>query len=84
MNRNLLTYWIEVDRNNSSFKKIGVTAFSLDDAFNILKDQLSVNFDNDLTFEVTEDISFDELDHNHVVPNMGPISERGIWYPRIL
>ena len=33
---------------------------------------------------VIENIQFKDLDQNHVVPNMGPITERGIWYPNLL
>ena len=85
VNRNLLTrYWIEIDTDNPAFKKIGITAYSLGDAFNILKDHLPFTFTSDLIVKVKEDLDYDELDQNHIVPNMGPISERGIWYPWIL
>jgi hypothetical protein len=32
-------------------------------------------------WQVIEGITVAELDPRHVVPNMGPIAVRGMWYP---
>ena len=30
---------------------------------------------------VNEKVKFDDLDQTNVVPNMGPMTFRGVWYP---
>ncbi len=64
----------------------GVTAWNLADALNIitavgygqyLPDQLS-------TLQVTEDVKTSGLERLHIVPNMGPIVVRGMWYPFVV
>ncbi len=32
--------------------------------------------------EVVENVDIRDLDERHVVPNMGPPTVRGVWYPR--
>ena len=32
---------------------------------------------------VVEDVDVRELDQNHVVPNMGIVSNRGVWFPAL-
>lgn len=79
-NRTLLTrYWIQAPGPvlASSF---GVTAYSVEDAFDLLA-QAGVPFDQD-EVKVIENIRFEDLDQNHIVPNMGPMVFRGVWYPR--
>ena len=78
-NRTLLTsYWIAAPgpKLASSF---GVTAYSIEDAFSLLA-EAGYPFDqNEVT--VIENIRFEDLDPNHIVPNMGPMVLRGVWYP---
>jgi hypothetical protein len=31
---------------------------------------------------VVEDIDVRDLDQNHVIPNMGVVTWRGVWFPR--
>jgi hypothetical protein len=59
-----------------------VTAFSREDAFQLLRDGDCPLSPYDPAVRVTEDIKFADLDQDHVVPNMmGPMLFRGIWYP---
>jgi hypothetical protein len=59
---------------------MGVTARSVEDAFDLL-DQHGYDFHRLGRVEVRENITVADLDPGHVVPNMGPIVFRGIWYP---
>ena len=58
----------------------GVTAFDYPDALEILRRVVFV----DQPFQVEsvqENVDIQTLDQNHVVPNMGVVIFRGIWYP---
>ena len=71
----LTAYWFE----GESPPHYGVTAYSLDDARRLLDE---AGFDvSDGTWLVLEGVRVAELDQNHVVPNMGVIVRRGVWYP---
>ena len=83
MNKLLTAYWFEFEGWGIG-SYAGVTAYSLDDAKYLLKKQF---FEGLLKIEtpqikkVIENVQFKDLDQNHIVPNMGPITERGVWYP---
>lgn len=85
MNKLLIAYWFEFEGWGIG-SYAGVTAYSLDDAKNLLKKQF---FEGLLKIEtpqinkVVENVQFKDLDQNHIVPNMGPITERGVWYPNL-
>ena len=77
----LSCYWITTG-NRWSPLGFGVTAWSVEDAIRLLKAE---GFDMPESLEqlqVQENVTFADLDHNHVVPNMGPMVMRGVWYPR--
>jgi hypothetical protein len=59
----------------------GVTAFSLDDVFQILRDVGYRLPEDTAELRIVEDVLMSDLDDLHVVRNMGPIVVRGIWYP---
>ena len=57
----------------------GVTAYSHDDAVQILKDRV---FQQSLpACSVIADIDVSTLDENHVRPNIGLVTQRGVWFP---
>ncbi|WP_139237297.1 hypothetical protein [Polaromonas sp. YR568] len=57
----------------------GVTAYSHDDALHLLKERV---FNQALpACSVIEDIDVRTLDENHVLPNMGLVTQRGVWFP---
>jgi hypothetical protein len=33
-------------------------------------------------FKIIEGVRVADLDQKHIVPNIGPIIVRGVWYPR--
>jgi len=78
MNKLLTAYWFELD---SYFKQIGVTAYSIEDAKKLINDSAFTKQELPRIIKITENIQFKDLDQNHVVPNIGPIAERGVWYP---
>ena len=79
MNKLLTAYWIEFGPLLAS--QFGVTAYSFNDAISILKQKVFRKEEIPPVKTFTENIKFRDLDQNHVVPNIGAISERGIWYP---
>ena len=82
MNKLLTKYWIEFDSLDSSWRSVGITAYTEEDAINIIKEYLK----NDTLPEIIDlqsNINLNELDQNHVIPNMSEPYFRGIWYPKI-
>jgi len=78
-NTHLIPYWITF--RNQRFQQLGVTAYSLQDGFRLLAVQ-GYTFDPEADIStIQEHIRIAELDQRHVVPNMGPIIVRGVWYP---
>ena len=81
----LKTFWI-VPPSQHGPLGFGVTAWNLDDALRIIR-SLGYGWylpDNLNSLTVRADITVAELDHPHVVANMGPIVVRGMWYPFIV
>ena len=79
MNKLLVKFWF----NAKEIRGIGVTAYSLEDAISLIKNEKSVmsyepNFDS-----YKENINIQELDQNHIIPNMGVCTNRGIWFPNV-
>jgi hypothetical protein len=73
------TYWIvSLAERHRGF---GVTAFSREDAFALLHARGYALSPDDPAVQVTEDVQVADLDQNHIVPNMGPMVFRGVWYP---
>ncbi|MCA9250591.1 MAG: hypothetical protein R3E58_08480 [Phycisphaerae bacterium] len=86
--RKLLTrYWFKLDADVAqSFgirRDYGVTAHSIDDAILLLTKHALDGRDLAKKFELEIDIDVDTLDHNHVTPNIGDCSIRGVWFPNL-
>lgn len=73
-NQQLRRYWFAVPGLNG----FGVTAFSVDDARFLLEAE---GYLIDADVEVITDVDVSTLDPNHVLPNVGPSSFRGVWFP---
>lgn len=58
----------------------GVTALSVEDALSLLKEHL-FPYGLPKIGKLVEDVDISTIDHHHVVPNMGNVLVRGIWYP---
>jgi hypothetical protein len=78
-------YWIRfqsVPPYNSLGLGCGVTAYTYDDAINILQDTIFKGKAPPLVDTVTEDVDISALDQKHVIPNMEPPVWRGVWFPK--
>jgi hypothetical protein len=73
----LTRYWFSTDGGLG----FGVTAYSLEDAEALLAAAGYVAPRDYHPSAVVENIDIRTLDQNHVIPNMGPPSSRGVWYP---
>ena len=87
----LKRYWIILyPEDKYGPRNIGVTAFSKDDAKLIIKANLENLAYNELVKSINDDTEFIEnidirlLDKGHVIPNMGVVTFKGIWYPNFL
>lgn len=80
--RALETFWIEYSQDEKFVLGIGVTAFSQEDAFLLIKEcGIDHWFDRAREMKVTSDVRIEDLDQKNVVPNIGPLQLRGVWYP---
>ncbi len=62
---------------------IGVTAYSEEEAFTMAIKCSKEYFESKKVNNPVVGIKVSELDQEHVVPNMGPITLRGVWYPNV-
>ena len=78
----LIAYWIMPPSKHGPLG-FGVTARSLDDALDIIRGMRYEDFlPRDLeALCIVEGVTVAQLDQWNVVPRMGPISVRGMWYP---
>lgn len=84
----LCPYWVVFDMTISDTHPIGtllgcgVTAFDRDDAIALLKATEFSDHPLPPILHIVEDVKFDQLEQNHVRPNMGFMMMRGVWYPQ--
>jgi hypothetical protein len=86
MRAKLVRYWYEFDVASSRAANVspwvGVTAWTPQDAEELIRHRLFGGGDLPVITEQVEDVDVSGLDENHVLPNMSPSNLRGIWYPR--
>ena len=73
----LTRYWFRV----SEVLGYGVTAASRKEAEGLLH-SFGYPRAGERVVEIVENIDFQLLDQNHVLPNAGPSVIRGVWFPR--
>lgn len=74
----LRRFWFSIP----GFLGIGVTAYSRPEVEPLAREataRLGRSFE---PTSVTEDIDVYDPDQNHVVPHMGTVASRGVWFPR--
>jgi hypothetical protein len=84
MNPTLRRYWIGfagADIPIGFRMGCGITAFSREDAFALLLKVWPGKGDGLTISNVSEDIDLTTLDQNHVLPNLGDVTKRGVWFP---
>ena len=78
----LFTYWLSFPKEIDLPMGIGVTAFSEEDAFLLIREQgISSWFDDATEIHITRNVRIEDLDQSNIVPNIGPMQFRGVWYP---
>ncbi len=80
----LKVYWIILANPPDNFvhqRGIGVTALGKADAIDLVREHVDGAGSPEYELVVCEVLDFQELDQNHVVPNMGNHLRRGVWYP---
>jgi len=86
----LRRYWFEFEplsKPSPLNLGCGVTAYSYEDAV-ALMGELVFNqppFSEDpppKIVRVLEDVDVSKLDQGHVIPNMGLVVDRGVWFPK--
>jgi hypothetical protein len=79
-------FWIEFDYPDRPInwppKECGVTAFTVEDALQLIRAAYHRDAHLPPISRIIEDVDVMSLDQKHVIPNMNPPSWRGIWYPR--
>ena len=60
----------------------GVSAFDYEDALSLLKDRIFGPNGPPEIIQCVEDVKKSDLEKNHVLPNIGPMDVRGIWFPQ--
>ena len=82
--RFLRRYWFRFEDSGKSTPLglgCGVTAYDYDDALGIIHKRLFMEKEVPRIAAYYEDIDISTLDENHVLPNMGLVTIRGIWFP---
>ena len=86
----LRRYWFVLNPSDRfGPKNIGVTALTKKEAVALINDVFprygleKVYSNIDGRTEVFEDIDITLLDQNHVIPNMGVVTWKGIWFPNL-
>jgi hypothetical protein len=59
----------------------GVTAYCYSDALSLMSDRVFAGSLPRITGFI-EDVDVSNLDRNHVLPNIGMVNVRGIWFPQ--
>lgn len=81
-------YWIRFEFGRNDRRPIGsglgcgVTAYSVDDALAIARERLFGGAPLPELKELIEDVDVSGLDAAHVMPNMGNVAVRGVWFPQ--
>lgn len=81
-------FWFEFDLSMEQphpmgvLSGCGVTALSYDDSLEVLRERVFKDASLPSIRKVIEDVDVSQLDANHVLPNMGVVTVRGVWFPR--
>ena len=85
----LRRYWIKFDikigdpYSEWTLLGVGVTAFDIADALNMIQELLFGEDPLPPITSVVEDADISTLDKGHVLPNMGVPVWRGVWFPNL-
>ena len=79
-------YWLEFDCSTvvgPAWLRLGcgVTAYGLEDARAIVQATVFEGREMPAITKAIEDVDIKSLDQRHVIPNMGVVTWRGVWFP---
>lgn len=80
----LRRFWFEFEKVNepTPFNMgCGITAYDYADAVRLLNERVLAREALGKIVRCQEDIDVSALDKNHILPNIGSVVERGIWFP---
>jgi hypothetical protein len=60
----------------------GVSAYDYDDAISLLQERMFGPNGPPAIEQCTQDVEIQTLEKNHVLPNIGNLDARGIWFPQ--
>jgi len=82
-----IRYWFTFDLNMKdphpygALLGCGVTAYSKEDALDLIRSRVFAKHPFPPIRGIREDVDVSTLDPGHVLPNMGNVLRRGIWFP---
>jgi hypothetical protein len=85
---NLVRFWIEFEHtiedqpHPGTLLGVGVTAVDQEDALALVAERVFKGDPLPPIKDVRPDVDVSTLDEGHVIPNMEPPVERGVWFPR--
>lgn len=89
-NNHLKHYWFGFDLKNysndsfiASMLGYGVTAYSTEDAKDLLMKEIFNNMELPTLISLKENIKVSDIEANHVAPNIGLFIEKGVWFPNM-
>lgn len=80
----LRRYWFEFEHFDHPMALnmgCGVTARDYEDAVRILQERVFAGQPLPRIARVHQDVNIQDLDKDHVLPNMGNVAQRGVWFP---
>ena len=83
--KTLNRYWFNfetLDRPSALNLGCGVTAYDYDDAISLLGHRVFAGKELPKIIGYHTDVDVSTLDQKHVLPNIGLITVRGIWFPQ--
>ena len=82
INKELDTFWITFPKDPNLPFGIGVTAFSEEDAFALIHEQgIDKWYESAKELKVQKGVRIKDLDQTNILPNIGPMQFRGVWFP---
>lgn len=85
----LIRYWIEFQIDQDDWSELssslragcGVTGFNQADSLEIIRQRVAKGRSLPQVKRIVEDVDVSTLDPKHVLPNVGNVMKRGIWFP---
>jgi hypothetical protein len=81
----LTRYWFEFEKSPKPTALnlgCGVTAHDYDDAMQMIKEFFRPGRPIPMVTRFVQDVDLSSLDQKHVLPNIGSVVTRGVWFPR--